>query len=185
MQDDTPSSRFRGQYGGRLSGKTAAMEADQVIATRRGRIPTEQKWLEFKEEPVPSTHTTRRVSIWTNDRARHLLGIVQWNNAWRRYAFEPCFPTVFEHECLRHIADLVAEMSLQHKARAGTATARAEASYELSAEPLVAAGVAQNEAMARTRERGKPRNAPERLTAEEAMRDPDWERDYYGQDSGS
>lgn len=137
--------------------------ADDTVATRRGRIPTEQKWLEFREEPVPSTHTTRRVSVWTNDRAQHLLGIVQWNNAWRRYAFEPCFPTVFEHECLRHIADLLVEMTLRHKASRGTATARAEALHELSSERLASAGYAQEEAMARTHQRGAPRNAPERV----------------------
>jgi len=151
--------QFTGAYGGRQAGKTAAREADQVIATRRGRIPNEQRWLEFREEQVPSHYTTRRVSIWTAD-MRHCLGIVQWSNAWRRYSFEPCFPTVFEHECLRHIADLLAEMTVQHKARAGTATARAEAVYDLSAEPLADVSVVQYEALARTPNRGSPRNAP-------------------------
>lgn len=159
MPADTPPSRPEIRYGGRQAGKTAQADLDRVIATRRGRIPNEQKWLEFREEEVPVSHVTRRVSIWTAD-FQHCLGIVQWNTAWRRYSFEPCFPTVFEHECLRHIAQLLEEMTIQHKARAGTATARLEASSDLASERLANVGAIQHEAKARTRDRGTPRNAP-------------------------
>lgn len=133
---------------------------NDTVGTRRGRIPNEQKWLEFQEEPVPSTQKTRRVSVWTNDRARRLLGIVQWNNAWRRYAFEPCFPTVYEHECLRHIAQLLEEMTVGHRAARRTATEMAEARYDMATERIASPGYVQDEAMARTPQRGTPRNAP-------------------------
>lgn len=49
------------------------------------------------------------------------LGIIQWNAQWRRYAFEPCFPTVFEEVCLRDIADVLETQTAVHKASGGLA----------------------------------------------------------------
>jgi hypothetical protein len=33
------------------------------------------------------------------------LGAVKWYGAWRKYAFFPAPQTLFEHDCLRQIAD--------------------------------------------------------------------------------
>lgn len=100
MPDATPSSSFQGQYGGRQSGKTERAKA--------------RSWLSFQEVKTPAHLKTRRVSVWTAD-AKHCLGIIQWNNAWRKYAFEPVFPTVFEEDCLQTISQLLVEMTSAHR----------------------------------------------------------------------
>lgn len=47
------------------------------------------------------------------------LGIIQWRAEWRCYCFEPVFPTVFEHVCLRDIADLIETQTAVHKVTGG------------------------------------------------------------------
>jgi hypothetical protein len=47
------------------------------------------------------------------------LGIIQWRSEWRCYCFEPAYPTVFEHVCLRDIADLIETQTAVHKAAGG------------------------------------------------------------------
>lgn len=44
-----------------------------------------------------------------------ILGIIQWRTGWRCYCFEPAFPTAYEHECLRDIADFIEAETKKHK----------------------------------------------------------------------
>jgi hypothetical protein len=133
------SDRFRVERPGRQQGKTAT-------------------WLMFREEETPRTAKTRRISVWTKD-MRHCLGIVQWSNAWRRYAFEPCFPTVFEMDCLRDLATLLEQLTLEHR------------NPKLIADPGPDANWAQEDAQFRTRQRAEPRNL-KLLREEDVIPDP-------------
>lgn len=50
------------------------------------------------------------------------LGIIQWRAQWRCYCFEPAYPTVFEHVCLRDLADFLETQTAVHKAIGGDIT---------------------------------------------------------------
>jgi hypothetical protein len=53
--------------------------------------------------PAPKT---RRWDVWTEDGVE-CLGRISWWGAWRCYAFFPSEETLFEHKCLRDIADFI------------------------------------------------------------------------------
>jgi hypothetical protein len=134
------SDRFKVTLPARQAGKTAT-------------------WLSMREEETPRDLKTRRISVWTKD-ARHCLGIIQWSNAWRRYAFEPCFPTVFEQDCLRDLADVLERLTLEHR------------NPRLMADPGPDANWAQEDALDRTQQRGEPRNL-KLVREEDVLRDAD------------
>jgi hypothetical protein len=56
---------------------------------------------------------TRRWEIRAKDGGA-ILGVVQWWPAWRKYAFQPAFPTVYEQDCLRDIAAFVESSTSEH-----------------------------------------------------------------------
>jgi len=116
-----------------------------------------RSWLSFQEVTTPAHLKTRRVAVWTAD-GKHCLGIIQWNNAWRKYAFEPCFPTVFEEDCLRTISDLLVEMTAKHR------------DPRRMDRPDPDANWAQEDVLYRTPERAEPKNLP--LMRQEATPDP-------------
>lgn len=70
----------------------------------------EVKYIEFSR-PRPSE--TGKTRIWRvlafHDSGSLLddfsIGEIKWHGAWRRYALFPARDTLFEHECLRKIAD--------------------------------------------------------------------------------
>lgn len=65
------------------------------------------KWIRFEE--VPGTNgKTRRWNVLTVD-GGVCLGVVKWHGAWRKYAFFPTPQTLFEEDCLRDIAQALAE----------------------------------------------------------------------------
>lgn len=70
-------------------------------------------YLAIVEEPSHPSHKTRRWKV-LNIRG-HLLGIIQWCSPWRQYTFEPCFPTIFEEDCLREIAQFVEDRTKEHR----------------------------------------------------------------------
>lgn len=41
------------------------------------------------------------------------LGEIKWHGAWRRYAFFPRPDTLFEHDCLRKIADYCEKQTIR------------------------------------------------------------------------
>jgi hypothetical protein len=43
------------------------------------------------------------------------LGIVKWYGAWRKYAFFPAPQTLYEHDCLRQIADFCERETKAHR----------------------------------------------------------------------
>jgi hypothetical protein len=46
----------------------------------------------------------------------HFLGEVKWFGRWRGYAFFPMPDTIYEHKCLREIADFVQDQTRKHMA---------------------------------------------------------------------
>jgi hypothetical protein len=45
----------------------------------------------------------------------HHLGRICWKAQWRCYVFMPCYPTVFEQDCLRDIANFIEQATIDHK----------------------------------------------------------------------
>jgi len=67
------------------------------------------KFIKFSR---PRKSKSKKTQIWrvlTNDDS--LLGEIRWFSRWRRYAFHPDVYTVFEHDCLRKIADFCEDES--------------------------------------------------------------------------
>lgn len=56
--------------------------------------------------PCKPTGTTKIWEVLAKD-GDSVLGTIKWFSRWRKYAFwpEPNAQTIFEHHCLRHIAD--------------------------------------------------------------------------------
>lgn len=44
-----------------------------------------------------------------------IIGVIHWYGSWRRYCFSPNAKTVYEHECLRAIADFCEQKTREHK----------------------------------------------------------------------
>lgn len=71
------------------------------------------KWIEFVEVPAPGV--TQRWEV----RARRgsvLIGRICWSTGWRRYVLQPGYPTEWEQECLRDIANFIEERTRAHQA---------------------------------------------------------------------
>ena len=81
-------------------------------------VTREPKYIEFSE-PWPST--SGRTQVWRvyAKAGGEDLGSVRWFGRWRRYAFFPLVGTVtvFEHECLRDIADFCEARTVEHRAQ--------------------------------------------------------------------
>ena len=72
------------------------------LGTRRGK---KTKWLEVR-----------------SSRTQRLLGAIRWYGPWRQYTFYPTGETIFNHGCLRVIADRCeAETKLQRAKKAPNA----------------------------------------------------------------
>jgi len=128
-----------------------------VPAYQAGKSAKANSWIAFRYEEAPAHLKTRRISVWTKD-GRHCLGIIQWNNAWRKYAFEPVFPTVFEEVCLREIAEVLEQLTRQHR------------NPNLIDSPAPDANWAQEDALYRTKQRAEPKNL--KLVRQEGTPDP-------------
>jgi hypothetical protein len=72
-------------------------------------------WIKFVDAGASPSGKTRRWEVYENSDRAALLGRIQWRGSWRCYCFEPVFPTGFEHDCLRVIANFVEAETKKHK----------------------------------------------------------------------
>jgi hypothetical protein len=94
------------------------------------------KWIEFIE--VPASGVTKRWEIRT--RSGIVIGRVQWSNGWRRYALCPGFPTEWEQDCLRDVADFIERETAEHKARVNGVMTRRPEAYAVSSKNRTVGG---------------------------------------------
>lgn len=71
------------------------------------------KWVEFRE--VVFKGKTRRWEVVTKE-GGIVIGRIQWHGAWRRYTLAPAFPTVWEEQCLRDVAEFIETQTREHRA---------------------------------------------------------------------
>ena len=71
-------------------------------------------WIKFCDVGASPSGKTRRWEVRAIEGSAQ-LGIVQWRAGWRCYCFEPVFQTVFEHDCLRVIANFLEAETKAHK----------------------------------------------------------------------
>jgi hypothetical protein len=72
---------------------------------------------------IDDTGKTLVWQLWTKARTtgknsytpRRSIGEVRWFGRWRGYAFFPYEDTVYEHKCLRELADFVQERTREHR----------------------------------------------------------------------
>ena len=74
------------------------------------------KWIEFVPVAATPSHKTKRWVVRPKDGSNPVGGI-SWYGPWRRYVFSPAAATVFEEQCLRDIAEFVADQTREHRAQ--------------------------------------------------------------------
>lgn len=65
------------------------------------------KWIRFDKQPTP---TNQKTEVWhvvssADGVWPDVIGVVKWYPPWRRYAFFPEANTLYEHQCLRDLAE--------------------------------------------------------------------------------
>jgi len=70
----------------------------------------------FEELARRPGKVTRVWSVLSVQDTNEPLGEIRWHAPWRRYCFFPEGLTLYDHECLREIADFVGEKTLGRKA---------------------------------------------------------------------
>lgn len=70
------------------------------------------QWIEFRE--VPHTGKTKRWEVVTKDGGT-VVGRISWYGPWRKYTLQPGYPTVWEQDCLRAIAEFIEQQTAVHK----------------------------------------------------------------------
>ena len=75
----------------------------------------EYKWIEIKR--VQFEGLTQRYEVFAKSN-QSLLGRIQFYPGWRRYVFQPTFPSTFEEECLKDIAEFVEALTIKYKTAA-------------------------------------------------------------------
>jgi hypothetical protein len=72
-------------------------------------------WVSFKLNDRKLKAKTDTWDVWSLDEASH-LGQVRWYGPWRKYCFFPgAATTVFEQDCLRHIAEFIESETTKHR----------------------------------------------------------------------
>jgi hypothetical protein len=71
------------------------------------------KWMDFVEVAAPGV--TKRWEIRAKQ-GNALIGCVSWSTGWRRYMLQPGYPTEWEQDCLRDVADFLEAQTREHKA---------------------------------------------------------------------
>jgi len=69
-------------------------------------MKTEYEYIRFAEQPYRPGSKTKAWGCW-NNRHHTLLGLVQWDGAWRQYVFWPSDRTQFSAGCLADIQDFI------------------------------------------------------------------------------
>lgn len=74
-------------------------------------ISTEHVWLELDATYFGKTE---RWIVHPKSGAQTILGHVRWFGRWRKYCFFPAAETVFDHHCLRIVANVCEELTREH-----------------------------------------------------------------------
>lgn len=45
------------------------------------------------------------------------IGRIAWSTGWRRYVLQPAYPTEWEQDCLRDVADFIERATREYKGR--------------------------------------------------------------------
>lgn len=83
-------------------------------ATESMRLLSETKYLQFFEGPPKAK--TRTVLVGSKF-GKCFLGEIAWYGPFRCYSFTPLSDTIYEHDCLRAIANVCERMTREHRAR--------------------------------------------------------------------
>lgn len=81
-------------------GEDLYFDSNEYLRTEEGSPP-----------PSGKTKTWDIISV----RGNYLLGGVKWCGRWRRYAFYPEPEMIFEHNCMRDLADFCEQRTAEHK----------------------------------------------------------------------
>jgi hypothetical protein len=71
-------------------------------------------WISFKLNDRRLKAKTDTWEVWSLDEASH-IGSVRWYSPWRKYCFFPSHETVWEQDCLRHIAEFIESETAKHR----------------------------------------------------------------------
>jgi len=71
-------------------------------------------WISFKLNDRRLKAKTDIWEVWSLDEASH-IGQVRWYSPWRKYCFFPSSQTVWEQDCLRHIAEFIESETTKHR----------------------------------------------------------------------
>lgn len=71
------------------------------------------KWIVFVEVPAPGV--TKRWEIHAKQ-GDVVIGRIVWSNGWRRYVLQPGYPTEWEQDCLRDVAEFLEARTSERKA---------------------------------------------------------------------
>lgn len=75
------------------------------------------KWLEFSEPSPSKSGKTKMWEVYSSKDGDSgvWLGDIRWTGRWRRYAFYPGSDMMFEHGCLRDLADFCEQQTKVHR----------------------------------------------------------------------
>ncbi len=71
------------------------------------------KWIRFVEVPAPGVTKRWEIRATQGD---VVIGRVCWSNGWRRYVVQPGYPTEWEQDCLRDVAEFLETQTREHRA---------------------------------------------------------------------
>lgn len=83
---------------------------------------TTPKWIAFREMPAPGVTKRWEVRV---KQTETVIGRISWSNGWRRYVLQPGYPTEWEQDCLRDVADFLESQTAARKAERTRAAASA------------------------------------------------------------
>lgn len=75
------------------------------------------KWIKIIQSGNSKSGKTKIFDVVTNEDNMQVLGEIRWAGAWRKYTFQPVSNTMFDHDCLREIADFIEMHTKDHKKR--------------------------------------------------------------------
>lgn len=71
---------------------------------------------EFMRAEIITPEKPRKTTVWAVLAANgSQLGIVQWNNHWRRYVFQPMEACMFDAACLAALQEFLTTKTTQYK----------------------------------------------------------------------
>jgi hypothetical protein len=72
------------------------------------------KYIDIRDAGMSDSGKTRRWEVFEKQDGV-MLGRISWLSSWRCYVFQPCWPTMYEQQCMRDIADFIESQTLAHK----------------------------------------------------------------------